>query len=365
MPSPGEPVRAPRAPEKTAASAAATEAPRTGSASAAVAPRQDTAAAAVAPRRAPHRIEHAVGRRIRTADLPVRSWPDVLRSTVIQSGKDRITTAAASLAFHWFLAIFPGMVALLGVAGLVGLTPAQLAHVTHVLNTVLPAAAAKVITQSLRTPLTHGESTTAVIAGTLVALWGSVEAMASLQVGLDVAYDVGKDRGLVRRRLVALPLIAITVALGGVAFGLLVLGNPVGELLRHSVPVAADIFDVGWTALRWVVAIVLVGLLLSAYYRIGPDRPERRWEWISPGGVLGAVGWLAASAVYSYYLNDLGHASQTYGVFAGVVVLLVWLFVAGLAVLLGGELNRELERRLPTTAVHSPAGAGAVPGDRR
>ena len=286
------------------------------------------------------------------------------RLTLAETVRDRITTIAGSLAFHWFLAIFPGIVALLGVAGLVGLTPAQLAHVTHVLNTVLPAAAAKVITESLRTPLTHGESTTAVIAGTLVALWGSVEAMASLQVGLDVAYDVGKDRGFVRRRLVALPLIAVTVALGGVAFGLLVLGNPVGGLLRHSVPVAADIFDVGWTALRWLVAIVLVGLLLSAYYRIGPDRPERRWEWISPGGVLAAVGWLAASAVYSYYLNDLGHASQTYGVFAGVVVLLVWLFVAGLAVLLGAELNRELERRLPVTAAATPEQTGSPPGHR-
>ncbi|MHB1547913.1 MAG: YhjD/YihY/BrkB family envelope integrity protein, partial [Acidimicrobiales bacterium] len=84
----------------------------------------------------------------------------------------------------------------------------------------------------------------------------------------------------------------------------------------------------------------------------------------SPGGVLAAVGWLAASAVYSYYLNDLGHASQTYGVFAGVVVLLVWLFVAGLAVLLGAELNRELERRLPVTAAATPEQTGSPPGHR-
>lgn len=295
-------------------------------------------------RQVEERIEQRIEQRVRAMTLGPREWPGVFRQVMRRSSADRITTAAGSLSFHWFLALFPAAIALLGLAGLVGLTHQQLQGLVHGIGVIAPSSAANVLVSALRTPLSHRASATAVIAGGVVALWSAVESMAALQVGLDIAYESGSDRGFVRRRIVALPLLGATVVLGGSAFALLVVGQPIGTLLRHSVPVAGPVFAWGWTAVRWVGAVVLVSLLLSAIYSIGPMRDRRRWEWMSPGGVLAVAAWLGASAAYSVYLDNFGHASRTYGAFAGVAVLLLWLFISGLAVLLGAELNRELER---------------------
>ncbi len=294
-------------------------------------------------------------RRESVSAVPLRQWPEVVKTILRRCGKDRITTAAASLAFHWFLALFPAILALLGAASLAGLSGHRLHSLVHALGILLPRAASSVLSSALSSPLSHGDSIIAVAAGTLVAIWSSVEAMAALQVGLDVAYDVTGDRGLVRRRVVALPMLALTVGLGGIAFALLVLGRPLGDLLAGYLPVATrGAFLVGWRIGRWACSIGIVVMLLSAYYTIAPDR-RWRWEWLSPGALVATLGWVAVSAAYSFYLDDLGHASRTYGNLAGVAVLLIWLFLTGVVVLLGAELNRELERLAKQSAVSGSA----------
>jgi membrane protein len=148
----------------------------------------------------------------------------------------------------------------------------------------------------------------------------------------------------------ALPLIAVTVVLGGAASGLLVLGDPIRSLLGSSAALARPAFDFLWTVIRWAGATALVVLLLSAYYTLGPNHPKIRWRWISVGAVVAAGGWLGASAAFSFYLDHFGHESRTYGTFAGVAVLLLWLFVTALAVLIGAELDCELARRASAEA---------------
>lgn len=278
----------------------------------------------------------------------LRSWSGTLYRVFKQSANDRVTTAAASLAFHWFLAVFPGIIAILGAAGLVGLSHQDIEHLDHTLEVLLPSAASSVIVRALESPPPSSDSIFAVVGGSVVALWSMIEAMASLQVGLDVAYGIHGDRGFVRRRINSIPLVALTLALGGAGFALLVLGTPVEQLIRGSFPMGS-FFVVLWTVLRWIVGLSLISILFSAYYTLGPQREHWHWDWISPGGVLATAGWVFASLIYSYYLNDLGHSSLTYGAFAGVAVLIIWLFLAGLAVLLGAELNRELLRQTITS----------------
>ena len=275
------------------------------------------------------------------------------------SARDRITTSAASLAFHWFLAIFPAAVALIGVAGLVGLSPSQVRSVIHGASVILPIQMSNLLDQALRNPLGQQASLAAVIVGAVVALWSSIEAMASMQVGLDMAREMGAHRGFIGRRINAIPMLTAVVVFGAPASVLLVLGDPIRSLLPASVPLARPGFDVAWGVLRWAGALILVVLLVSALFVLSHGRKDRRWEWISPGSVVATAGWLVASAAFAFYLDHFGRESVTFGAFAGVAVLLLWLFLTATALLFGAELNRQLEHELDArTAALGPTPTG-------
>jgi membrane protein len=289
---------------------------------------------------------------VRRWTVAPRLWPKLLRKVFREAVADRVTTSAASLAFHGFLAIFPALLAAVALVGLVGLSASQLRSLVHGINVILPLQLSQTIDDALRNPTKGTGGGVEVVLGLAVALWSAVEAMAALQVGLDVAFEVTSDRGFVRRRLVALPLLALTVVLGGAASGLLVLGDPIRALLPSSFALARSTSDAAWGVVRWAGAMALVIVLLSAYYSFGPNRKRGRlqwrpWQWvqwISPGAVAAALGWLGSSAAFSFYVNHFGHESRSYGAFAGVAALLLWLYLTGLVVMLGAELDCELAR---------------------
>ncbi|MDA8038168.1 MAG: YihY/virulence factor BrkB family protein [Actinomycetota bacterium] len=280
--------------------------------------------------------------------IPLSTWPRLARQVAREAAHDRITMIAASLAFHGFLALLPVLLATVALLGLVGLSGDALHHLVHATRVLLPSQMSDILNQQLLKPSRRPVSVLEVSLGLLVALWSSVEAMAALQVALDQAYETPLDRGLVGRRLVALPLIGLTLVLGGVASVLLVLGGPIGRLLPSG-------FHDALVILRYGGSLVLLILMLSAYYSFGPARETVRWEWISPGGVAAAVGWLISSLAFSFYLDHFGHESRTYGALAGVAVTLLWMFLTAIVVLLGAELNRELERAEERAELPAPA----------
>jgi membrane protein len=270
---------------------------------------------------------------------------DLVRDSLAEATRDRITTSAASLAFHLCLALFPTLIAAVGLLELFGLSPSELRSVVHDVRVLLPAQMAQTVEEALRSQPDKLAGALEIGVGLLVATWSAVEAMAALQVGLDVAYEVSADRGFLRRRLMSLPLVGLTVVLGGAATALAVLGDPLRTLLPSSFALASSTADVGWVLVRWIGALCLVAALLSSYYRLGPNLNREHRRWFSVGAVGGAGAWLAASAGFSFYLDHFGHESRTYGTFAGVAVLLLWLYLTGLVVLLGAELNCEIDRR--------------------
>jgi membrane protein len=278
-------------------------------------------------------------------DLEARDWREALTDALARMKEDRVALAAAGLALYWFLALFPAVIALIGLVSVLRLRPRVVSTLVGGVDAALPSGAAQVLTQALETASQRSGTSLPAIIGLAVAVWSASSGMAALQTGLNVAYDVAEDRPFVAKRVMALLLSVVTLVLGGVASALLVFGQPLGTLVQRRLSLSGTVFVYGWTAARWIGTVLAITTLFSALYYLGPKRPAPRWRWVSPGGIAATAVWLAASLGFSFYVARFGSYGQTYGALAGVVVLLIWLYLTGLAVLAGGELNAELERQ--------------------
>jgi membrane protein len=274
--------------------------------------------------------------------------------------RDRITITAAGVAFYWFLAIFPLLYA--AIALLANAQPSLVQTIAEAIRTGLPGGAASTLNEAL----THAQDRaagqgglTAGVLALVIAVWSASSGMVATQVGLDVAYGAREDRPFLKRRLVALLLIGIALVLGGVAIALIVAGQPLGEAALGDVSGGAS-FPAVWTLARWALALLAITVLLAVFYAVGPNRAVRP-RLITAGGVVATAIWALASLGLSLYTSHLGSTyARTYGALAGAVVLLLWLYLSAIAILVGAEVNAELERQ----AAARPAGAERTRSDR-
>jgi membrane protein len=260
-------------------------------------------------------------------DLQPRDWKMTAKRTFAEIRDDRATLIAAGMAYYFFLAIFPALIALVGVLGLAHINASGL---IDSIRSALPGGAGTALTKAIAhaDKPSKGASLIAAGGGILLAVFSASSGMVAMQKGLNVAYDVPRDRKLLKARGMALLLLIAMLLLGGVPSPLFTWGQ-----------------STVYTVLGYVVSIVAVVVLFSVFYYLGPNRESPSWQWVSPGGIIGTLLWILVSLALGIYVGNFNSYSKTYGPLAGVIVLILWLYLSSLAVLVGGELNAELERQ--------------------
>ncbi|HVE95862.1 MAG TPA: YihY/virulence factor BrkB family protein [Pseudonocardiaceae bacterium] len=295
--------------------------------------------------------------------IPVRGWRQVLGRAIHESQEHNIALLAAGVAFFAFLALFPALIALVTLVGLVA-DPGQITEEVRSFTVGLPQASQQLISDQLTaiTDSSGGALTIGLVVSLLVALWSASSGTSNLMTAVNLAYDEKEKRGFLKLRGVALLL-----TLGAVIF-------LVGTLaLIAVVPVVLDAVPLGPVGailaqvLRWTLLVALIVVGLGVIYRMAPDRNPPKFRWVALGSVVAALLWLLGSVGFSLYVNFFGDYNKTYGAVAGVIVLLLWLYLTCYLVLLGAEINAEAERqtaRDTTVGEPRPMGQrGAVVAD--
>jgi membrane protein len=274
-------------------------------------------------------------------EIPPRGWKDILTRVRLEVKRDRVTMLSAAVAFHALLALFPALVALVSLYGLIADPSSIDRQVNDWLGTA-PREVRELLTAQLKaiTENSGAAAGAAIVIGTVVALWSASSGIAHLIEATNIAYDEEETRSFVTRRGLALALTA-----GAVVFMLtsLVLITVLPAVLADTgLGLFARVFA---GILRWVLLIVGMMFALSVLYRYAPDRDHPQWTWTSPGALLATMLWVVASAVFSIYTANFGKYNETYGSLGAVVVLMLWLFFTVLCVIAGAELNAEMERQ--------------------
>jgi membrane protein len=276
-------------------------------------------------------------------DLSRRDLVAIMKRAGRSALADQITDSAATLAYYTFLAIPATLLVALGIFGLVA-SPSDVASLMEHLRGEVPNDAINLVRDSLtRITRNGGGSLTAVVIGFVLALWTLSGAMNALMRAVNSAYGRRESRGFVRQRLTTLAMIACLFVAVALVVGLLVLGPVLSGEVGNALGIQDAMGWIWWTA-QW--PILLVGLLsvVAGIYVLAPDVEHARFNILAPGTVLAVIVWLAASAGFSVYVATFASYNRTWGSLAAVIVLMTWLWLTGLALLLGAEVNAEAER---------------------
>jgi membrane protein len=283
--------------------------------------------------------------------IPAAGWRDVLWRVKDELAQDNLSLVAAGVAFYALLAIFPAIAATVSIYGLLA-DPQTVEQQLAATSQVLPEEARGIIEGQL-TRVTSGASVAlsfGAIASLLFAIWSANKGTQALIIALNIVYDEPEKRGFIRLTLISLGLtlgiiLFVIIGLAAIAalpalFGHLGLPEEVRRLA-------------GW--LRWPVLGVAFVIGLAVVYRFAPSRDEPRWRWVSWGAVLATVLWLIGSALFSWYVSKFGSYNETYGSLGAVAVLMMWFWLSALIVLLGAELNAEMEHQTERDTTRGPA----------
>ena len=289
--------------------------------------------------------------------IPRAGWGDIAKRTWTETGEDNISLLAAGVAFYSFLAFVPMLAAIVLIYGIVA-DPSNVASHVQTLVRILPTDAAKIVADQMKsmteTPVTR--TTIGLVIAILLAIYGAMRGATSVIGALNVTYGERESRNFLRTTGLSAAFTIGAVIVAIIAMAAISAMSLIGTLI-HLPGFVAPLVTGG----LWLMTALVASGLVAVVYRYGPDREDAKWTWLTPGAVFASVGALLATFLFGFYVSHFGGYNATYGALGAVVSFLMWLYVTAFVVLLGAELNAEIERQ---TAQDTTGGQEAKMGDR-
>jgi membrane protein len=291
----------------------------------------------------------------RTFAIPI-SWGELLRRTWAEFNADNCLGLAAQLAYYLLLALVPALVFLIALTSY--FPPQAIDQMMNSVSSLAPGEMTQLVRDQL-TSITEGQHGGLLTFGFVMALWSSSAAVVAITDALNRAYDIDEARPWWKVRLTAILLTVGLAAFVLVAMTLVFLGPTLAEWLASRTGLGG-VFVWTWKILQWPIVIALVATALAVLNYFGPDA-DQDWAWVSPGAVIATVLWLVASLAFKFYVANFANYNETYGSLGGIIVLMLWFYISGLAILAGAEMNAEIEHASP----YGKDPGEKVPGQRK
>jgi membrane protein len=275
-------------------------------------------------------------------DLPKQSWTQILKRTLKQFSADQLTTWAAALTYFGVLSLFPMLLALVSLLGVIG--PSATQPLLDNLGTVAPGPAKDILTNVLNSLQSNqGGSTIALIIGLAAAIWSASGYIGAFMDAANNVWDVPEGRPIWKKIPVRLGVTVVLLVLLTATALAVVFTGPLAEKFGDIIGLGSTFVTV-WGIAKWPVLLVVVSLMISLLYWACPNVKQPGFPWVSPGGVLAVVLWIIASALFAFYVANFSSYNKTYGSLGGVIVFLTWLWITNIIILLGAEFNSEMQR---------------------
>jgi membrane protein len=282
-------------------------------------------------------------------EVPAKGWVQIAKRGWAEAKTDNVPLLAAGMAYYAFLAIFPALIAAVLLYGLFA-DPATISQQIGSLGSALPGPVKDLITQQLTMASGSGKAGFGAVVAILLALFSASGGMGNLMTAVNTAYDEEETRGFLKKRAIALAL-----TLGAIVFLLLVVALvAVLPAVLHILG-TSTLVTILVQVVRWVLIVVVITVALAVLYRVAPDRDAPKLRWVSVGAGIATVLWIIASIGFSLYVSNFSSYAKTYGALAGIVILLLWLFITSYAILLGAEINAESEQQTIADTTQGPA----------
>ncbi len=283
-------------------------------------------------------------------DLGSGSWLDVLKRTFREFKEDNLTDWAAALTYYGILSIFPALLALISILGLIGSSATQ-PLITNI-STVAPGAAKEIVTSTITNlQKSQGAAGLLFFVGLGGALWSASGYVAAFMRASNAIYDIEEGRPIWKTLPVRVGVTVVMLVLLAVSAVAVVLTGGLADQAGRLLGIGSSFLTV-WDIAKWPVLLLVVSFMFALLYWASPNVKQPGFRWVSPGGLLAVLLWIVASAAFAFYVANFGSYNKTYGALGGVIVFLMWLWISNIAVLLGAEFNAELQRGREIEAGH-------------
>jgi len=271
------------------------------------------------------------------------SGVQTMKRTLTEFSEDNLTDSAAALTYYAVLSIFPALLALVAIVGLVGDPHTVTREMTTLVTSIGPASAAQTFRGPIQGLTSSSGAGILLIAGILAALWSASGYVGAFMRASNVIYEVEEGRSFIKLRPLQMLVTLVLVLLLALVLVALILTGPLASKVGSAIGIGSSVVTV-WDIAKWPVLLIVVMFMIALLYYSSPNAKLRSLKSIFPGAVVAVLVWLVASAAFAFYVANFGSYNKTYGTLGGIICFLVWMWITNVAILLGAEINAERER---------------------